>query len=140
MTTLLGGCHCENLRVELETSVDPRALPLRACQCSFCVRHGAISTADPAGRLRIEVAHSERLHRYRFGLKITDFLLCRECGVYVAATMQAAGGLLGVLNANVLEERGPFDRPAEPMRYGAETVEAREARRAKGWMPAEVRM
>src|SRR5579859_2220723 len=50
---LRGGCHCGNLGVVLETERDPRALPLRACQCSFCRRHGAVTTADPGGLLRI---------------------------------------------------------------------------------------
>jgi len=53
--------------------------------------------------------------RYRFGLGITDFLLCRKCGVYVAAVMTTAEGALGVLNVNVLDDRTPFARPAEPM-------------------------
>lgn len=138
-TTLHGACHCGALHVELETKVDPSALPLRACQCSFCRRHGGITTSDPAGRLVIEVREPEQLHRYRFALGITDFLLCRSCGVYVAATMEADGRLLGVLNVNVLDERAPFLRPADPMNYGAETVETRGARRGKAWMPVELR-
>jgi len=52
-TTLHGRCHCGNLRVTLQTNVDPLALPLRACQCSFCLRHGGLTTADPAGRLAV---------------------------------------------------------------------------------------
>jgi hypothetical protein len=138
-TTLLGGCHCGALGVAFETAVDPRALPLRACQCSFCRRHGGITTSDPAGRLVIEVRQPELLQRYRFALGITDFLVCRTCGVYVAATMEADGRTLGVVNVNALDDREPFARPAAPMEYGAETVEGREARRAKVWMVIDVR-
>ena len=46
MTTLTGGCHCGNMRVAFETSLDPRNLPLRGCQCSFCRRHGAVATSQ----------------------------------------------------------------------------------------------
>jgi hypothetical protein len=135
-TTLHGGCHCGNLKIAFETSIDPRALELRVCQCSFCVRHGAVATSDPAGLLRIEIEQPELLQRYRFALGITDFLVCRACGVYVAAVMKSEGGWLGVVNVNALDEREPFARQPAPMRYGAETVEERETRRARVWMPA----
>jgi len=63
MTVLRGGCHCGNLKVALETSLDPSVLQLRACQCSFCRRHGAVTTSDPAGRLLVEVGQPELLVR-----------------------------------------------------------------------------
>lgn len=139
MTTLTGGCHCGNMRIAFETALDPRALPLRACQCSFCLRHGGVTASDPAGRLVIEVREPERLGRYRFALGITDFLVCRTCGVYVAAVTEIDGRPLGVLNVNVLDEHEPFARAPTPMEYGAERVEEREARRGKVWMRVEVR-
>jgi hypothetical protein len=137
-TTLRGGCHCGNIKVAFETARDPRDLPLRACQCSFCSRHGGITTSDSAGHLRVEVSQRDMLTRYRFALGITDFLICRTCGVYVAAVMETEDGTLGVLNVNVLDDREPFARQPEPMQYGAEAVEDRQTRRAKVWMPAEV--
>jgi hypothetical protein len=139
-TTLRGGCHCGNIKVVFETALDPSALPLRACQCSFCRRHGGVTTSDPAGRLVVEIGEPEQVERYRFALGITDFLLCRTCGVYVAAVMETDGRMLGVLNVNALNEHEPFARTPEPMQYAAETVEDREARRARAWMPVEVRM
>jgi hypothetical protein len=139
MTTILrGACHCGNLKVAFETDVDPAALQLRACQCSFCRRHGAVTTSDPGGRLRIDVDQPELFVRYRFALGITDFLVCRTCGVYVAAVMPDDGGSLGVVNVNVLDEREPFARPSEPVQYGIESIHDREARRGKVWMPVEV--
>ncbi len=139
MPLLRGGCHCGAIKVAFETAGDPNELSLRACQCSFCHRHGGITTSDPAGRLIVEVRRPEELQRYRFALGITDFLLCRSCGVYVAAVMEAESGTIGVLNVNVLDDREPFARKPQPMEYGAETVENREARRAKVWMPVDVR-
>jgi len=132
---LRGGCHCGNLGVVLETERDPRALPLRSCQCSFCRRHGAVTTADPAGLLRITAADAAQVVHYRFALGITEFHVCRACGVYVAATMPGDGGALGVVNVNAFDDPAPFARAAEPMHYGAETAEERTARRAERWMP-----
>jgi hypothetical protein len=137
-TTLRGACHCGNIKVVFETALNPTTLPLRACQCSFCRRHGGVTTSDPAGRLVVEVRQPELLQKYRFALGITDFLICRGCGVYVAAVMESDGRSLGVLNVNVLDEHAPFVRPPTPMEYGAEAVEDREGRRAKVWMPVEI--
>jgi hypothetical protein len=140
MTTILrGGCHCGNITVGFETALDPTTLSLRACQCSFCRRHGGVTTSGPAGRLVIKVRQAAHLQKYRFALGITDFLICRTCGMYVAAVMESDGRSLGVLNVNVLDEHAPFARPPTPMEYGAEAVEDREMRRAKVWMPVEMR-
>ena len=51
-----GGCHCGNIKLEFESVLSPAALPLRACQCDFCRRQGALSTSDPDGRIRLTVA------------------------------------------------------------------------------------
>lgn len=140
MSTLRGGCHCGGVTVEFETAVDPGTLPLRACQCSFCRKHGARTTSDPAGRLRISVRDPDLLLRYRFALGITDFFVCKTCGVYVGATLQSARGALGTLNVNVLDKREPFLRQAEPVSYFRESVEQRMSRRLLAWMPVEVRI
>ncbi|MFI5300802.1 MAG: GFA family protein [Polyangiales bacterium] len=139
MTTLRGACHCGNISVEFETGTDPHTLQLRECQCSFCRKHGARTASDAAGRLRISVREPDLLVRYRFALGVTDFLICKPCGVYVAPTTQASKGVMGALNVNVLDEREPFLRRAEPVRYFRETVEQRMSRRLLTWMPVEVR-
>jgi hypothetical protein len=140
MTTLRGGCHCGNISVEFETVLDPTALQLRACQCSFCRKHGARTTSDPRGALRVSVREADLLSRYRFALGITDFFMCRSCCVYVAATMETSTAIVGTLNVNVLDERGPFLRSAEPVHYFfSESLEQRRARRMGMWMPVELR-
>ena len=128
-----GSCHCGNLKLEFETGLEPAALPLRACQCSFCRRHVALSTSDPAGSVRVSVADASLLQRYRFGLGITDFLICRRCGVYLLAVMEIDGDLYAVLNANVLECRGAMTGEVQPMEYGGEDEAARLARRKTRW-------
>ena len=135
MTELTGHCHCGAIRVELTTALAAGELPLRACQCGFCRRHGGLTTSDPKGRLHIEAAPGSA-HRYRFGLGITDFLLCAECGVYVAAVMPHDSGLLAVLNVTGVDLPGFEGRAPDPMTYDDETSDQRVARRAERWMPA----
>src|SRR5689334_7804481 len=83
----LGACHCGNLGLRFESDKTPLELGTRADGCSFCERHRAVYTADPAGRVSIAVRDGSLLSRYRFGTKTADFLLCKACGVFVAAYM-----------------------------------------------------
>ena len=135
MSALQGSCHCGAIRVRLETAKTAAELPLRACQCSFCRRHGGLATSDPEGRLHISAAAGSAT-RYRFGLKITDFLICRHCGCYVAATSQTPEGLIGVVNPAGAKLEGFEGRTPDPMIYDDETPDERLARRAARWTPA----
>lgn len=134
MTTLAGHCHCGAIRVELEPGKPLADLPVRSCQCGFCRRHGARTTSDPDSRLHIEAAPGA-LNRYRFGRRAVEALLCEECGVYVASTIQVDGRTLATLNIAGIDLEGFSDRPAEPVTYDTETDEDRLARRKARWTP-----
>ncbi|HEX9579268.1 MAG TPA: hypothetical protein VF993_16055 [Myxococcales bacterium] len=131
MALITGRCHCGNVETSLETGIDPRALPLRACQCTFCRRHGARTTSDPSGRAQIKVRDEAQLSRYRWGLATADFLVCRRCGVYAGAVMQS----WAVLNVNLFDDQEPFRREVQPVNYDGESAEQRIARRKKVWTP-----
>jgi hypothetical protein len=97
--------------------------------------HGALSTSDPAGSLEF-VEHAPRaLHRYRFGHKMTDFLLCRDCGAYIGATMQSGSAGFGIINVRILHELAGQLPEATPMEYQTESAAERRARREKRWTP-----
>ena len=55
---LEGGCHCGRLRVAFTTARAPTELPLRACQCTFCRRHGGLTTSDPEGEVVLTVSRA----------------------------------------------------------------------------------
>jgi hypothetical protein len=134
MPVLTGSCHCGAHKVELDSRLEPEALEVRACQCSFCRTHGALSISDPAGSLTYRVSPAA-LSTYRFGLRLADFLVCTYCGAYLGAYMEEAGRAYGVLNLNVLEARGRFGT-ARPMNYDGEGEAQRLARRRERWTPA----
>lgn len=134
---LHGACHCGNLTVELETERAPAETQVRLDQCSFCTRHGARSISDPKGRLTIRVLDETALVRYRFGLRLADFVICARCGVYAAAMFVEPAGTWGVLNCNVLDDRAAFGA-GEPVNYDGETPEARQARRRARWTPTRL--
>jgi hypothetical protein len=133
-----GRCHCGNIEVIFETEKSPEQLGVRACMCAFCTRHGARTTTDPQGSARITVRDSAKLNRYRFGLRITDFLVCAECGVYPGAIFADGGRLYATLNINTFDERQSFPEESLPASYDHETETERRERRKAAWTPVAV--
>jgi hypothetical protein len=134
-----GRCHCGNVEVGFETARPPESLGLRECTCTFCRRHGATSVTDPAGALEVRLRDPGEVSRYRFGLRTADFLVCRTCGVYVAAVCTIDGATYATLNANTLDARASFTQRPVPVNLDAETAAERIARRRRVWTPAVVR-
>ena len=131
----LGRCHCGALTARYQTTVEPSIWGMRACQCSFCRSHGALTTSDPAGLLTFQCSDPTLIQRYRFGGRTADFLICRECGVYVSVQIATDKGRFGVLNVLSLRPLITSLPAAEPMNYGAETAEIRRLRRETRWTP-----
>jgi hypothetical protein len=136
--TLTGACHCGALHLTFETPTSLEALPLRACGCSFCRKHGVRTTSDPAGTVTFLIVDPSLLQRYRFGTRTTDTLICRNCGIYLAAITEIDGALYAVVNVNALDDRTAFARAPEVMNYEGETAEQRIARRRVKWTPARL--
>ena len=86
-TRIDGGCHCGVIRWRLAASIGPETLPVRVCQCSFCVKHGARYTSDACAMLELHASNDDLVQRYRFGHGTADFILCRQCGTLIAALM-----------------------------------------------------
>lgn len=139
LSALEGACHCGAVRVRFETAIPVPEIQVRACQCSFCRTHGALSISDPKGRLTFHATDPTALVRYRFGLKLSDFLICARCGTYVGVFMEDPDGALGVLNLNVLKDRDRFSAPTA-MDYEGETVTTRLQRRRQRWTPASIEL
>jgi hypothetical protein len=139
MRTHEGGCHCGNIRLGFSSAVDPRAMEVRACQCSFCRRHGSLAAADPEGLLRVHVREPADMLRYAFGLRTADYLVCRGCGVYVAAVTHDEEPRAIVI-VNALDDRDLFDRKPLKISYDLESRDERIARRRERWMPVEIEL
>ena len=137
MTEYAGSCHCGAVRVVLLSDRQPEAMRVGRCACSFCRRHGARTMGDRRGSVAFHAAPGG-LRRYRFGLGITDYLLCAHCGAYLGAVMDDENGPIGIVNVNALDSRDRFD-PVPPLHdYDGEDEAGRRARRRKFWMPATI--
>lgn len=120
MQKLGGGCHCGNIRIELELPRTAGTYNPRACDCDFCRKHRAAYVSDPQGSLRIRISRESDCGRYAQGSGQAELLLCRNCGVLVAPLYRDAGRLYAAVNANVVEG-GAFgaQQPVSPRTLSA---------------------
>ncbi len=129
-----GRCHCGAIGFIFRTSQPPARWAVRACQCSFCRGHGARTIADPEGSVTFQITEASNLRRYRFGTRSSDFLICGNCGVYVAALLTSSNGQFATLNINTI--RAPLEvSEAVPVSYEGESGEQRQSRREQRWTP-----
>lgn len=138
MESHAGGCHCGSLQFEFLTAAAPEDMEIRADQCGFCRRHAARAVSDPNGRVIIRVQRQEHLQRYRFGLRTADFLLCSNCGVYVASAMADGDDLYAIVILNAFDAAERFTRTPRPVDYDSEDISARRQRRRTRWTPADL--
>jgi hypothetical protein len=135
--TLTGSCHCGAIRATLHASKPAAELQVRACQCSFCTRHGAMTVSDPAGRARFEI-DGAALSWYRFETRTGISLICNRCGMYAGVMLEDGQRIWSVLNARGLAVPEFKDRTADRVIYDGETPEERIARRKSMWTPTEI--
>src|SRR5262245_27334926 len=80
-----GGCHCGNLQVTLRLMQEPAEVRLRACGCTFCRAHNTRTASDPHGSVDIRAGNWAQVAFYRVGTGTAEFVICRNCGVYIGA-------------------------------------------------------
>lgn len=131
-----GSCHCGGIAVELAFTKDAAALQVRACQCGFCTRQGAVTVSDPAGRARFSIA-TGRLTTYQFETRTATSLICSRCGVYAGVVLRDGHDAWSVANVRGLAVPEFNGRPGEPSHYEHETAAERIARRKRRWTPTE---
>jgi hypothetical protein len=124
-----GGCHCGAIRLTFESE---RPLSPRACQCSFCRKHGARTVSDPAGAATIGFSAPPLL--YRFASRSTDYLLCPRCGIYVGAVFGPPEARAATLNLNAFDDPR-LEIEADPVSYDGETDAGKAKRRRLRWTP-----
>jgi len=136
-TSYKGSCHCGAIGFYYHTDISPVEWSVRACQCSFCRTHHALSTSDPDGHIKFTSGKPELLQRYRFGLRTADFLLCGHCGVYIGAVIETESGAFGIINLHALRETPANLAGPAPISYDDEKVSNRVSRRKERWTPVE---
>ena len=139
MTDYSGSCHCGAIGFNYSTQIAPADWSVRACQCSFCLAHDALSTSDPKGELRFRAIDPGNLQCYQFGLNTADFLLCRKCGVYIGAIIETGNGMWGIINTHALTDTLADISMDTPVDYDGEITGNRVSRREERWTPATLK-
>jgi hypothetical protein len=130
-----GGCHCGAIGIIYRTNIDPMYWRLRHDGCSFCRRHGVVGTSDPAGNLSVDIEDPSKVRHYRFAHRTADFLICGECGVFVAAVTDTAQGKRAVINARVLNGVSLDWGSVVDVNFDDESPLQRADRRSLHWTP-----
>jgi len=130
-----GRCHCGNITFTLDGAPEPpEHIPARACDCSFCQRHGGVWTSCPGGSLEVTLHDPERVNAYEFGTKTAQFHVCSICGVPPVVTSRIDGHLYAVVNVNCLDGLNPARLERKSASFEGEAVQDRLERRKRGWI------
>jgi len=129
-----GACHCGNIGFALSWEPTPGTIPARACDCTFCARHGGVWTSKPDGALEVTVEDPSRVERYAFGTRTATFHVCRRCGVVPVVSSEIEGRLYAVVNVNAFDDTARALVSHAPVSFEDENVESRLERRARNWI------
>ncbi|MBV9189696.1 MAG: hypothetical protein JO292_05340 [Betaproteobacteria bacterium] len=129
-----GKCHCGNIAFTLQWDPDPTEIPARACDCTFCQKHGGVWTSNPGGVLRVVVRDPTQRRPYQFGTRTADFHICTRCGVVPVVTSYIDGHLYAVVSVNAFDGVDPSLLRRSPMHFDGEGTGDRLARRKRNWI------
>ena len=129
-----GKCHCGNIAFSLSWDPDPKEIPARVCDCTFCQKHGGVWTSNPAGALEVRIQDASRLSRYTFGTGTAEFQICARCGIVPLVTSRIDGRLYAVVSVNAFENVAASMLKRAPASFGAEETGSRLARRKRNWI------
>ena len=77
MTIHRGGCHCGQVRFEVEAPADIEA---DGCNCSICRMSGFLHLIVPRADFRL-LQGEEALETYRYNTGVARHYFCRHCGI-----------------------------------------------------------
>ncbi len=129
-----GNCHCRNISFTLTWDPEPTEIPVRACTCSFCTKHGNVWTSNPNGTLRITIAQRELVGRYTFETRTAEFLVCSRCGIVPVATSRIDGNVYAVVNVNTFAGVDPTLLRRAAASFDGEAESSRLDRRKRNWI------
>ncbi len=132
---IAGRCHCGNIAFTFFWPGSGPVIPVRACGCSFCRKHGGVYTSHPQGRLEVKIADDSLIERYRFGHETADFHVCRRCGVVPVITSEIEGRTYAVVNVNAFEGVDRSELAEAAADFEGEDPGGRLARRQGNWIP-----
>ena len=130
-----GSCHCGNIRFVFHRPGGGDPIAVRACGCSFCLKHRGVWTSHPEGPVQLSLDDPALVHRYRFGAETADFHICGNCGVAPIVTSDIDGAAYAVVNVNCFDDVNRSELVESASDFDGETTDDRLARRQRNWSP-----
>lgn len=134
MRTIHGRCHCGNIEYRLQWPHSDGVIAVRACNCTFCTKHGGVYTSHPDASLTARVADGTLLNKYAFGTETANFFVCRRCGAVPFVTSIIDGREFAVVNVNTFENVDATELESSTSDFGGEAVDGRLGRRKRNWI------
>jgi hypothetical protein len=134
-----GSCHCGNIRLAIDWPDDVEDIDGRACDCTFCTKHGGVWTSNPRASLTARIADTAMLSEYAFGTGTATFHVCTRCGAAPIVTSEIDGHVYAVVNVNVFDNVDPARIRRSSTHFEDEDTKSRLARRERNWI-ANVRI
>ena len=124
---LHGGCHCGRIALEMTLSKPVSAFTPRACDCSFCRKHGAAWLSDARGALRVRFRGDPVV--YRQGSAQAEFIACAHCAVLVMVRYEHEGHVHAAVNVRALDDAASFaaEQSASPQKLASDEKRERWA-------------
>ncbi len=129
-----GGCHCGNISYRLHWPGDGAEIPVRACGCSFCIKHGGAWTSHRDSALIAAIRDESTISKYGFGTKTADFYVCSTCGVVPFVISAIEDHLYAVINVNTFEGVDPSSFVRAEANFDGEDTGSRLERRKRNWI------
>lgn len=134
MRQIEGSCHCRNIRYTFSWPGLDAVIPVRACSCTFCTKHGGVYTSHPDGKLRVDIEDQSLVNVYRFGTETADFHICSRCGVVPFVTSTIRDQQYAVVNTNTFENVDPLELSSSVSDFEGEATSDRLDRRQRTWI------
>ena len=123
------------MRYTLEWPAAQRSIPVRACGCTFCVKHGGRWTSHRDAKLVAKVENPALVSQYRFGTKTADFYVCGRCGAVPFVTSAIDGTRYAVVNVNTFDDVDRALLAESCTSFDGEGTGERLDRRKRNWIP-----
>lgn len=79
MKTWVGGCHCGDVRFEVDADLESEKL--LDCTCSICTKKGIVHLMVPPERFRL-LTPASALTTYTFNSHVAKHTFCSRCGMH----------------------------------------------------------
>jgi hypothetical protein len=135
MRRIDGRCHCGNISYEFLWPGSGSQIPVRACSCSFCIKHGAVYTSHLDSRLTAQISDPALVNQYSFGTKTAEFYVCLGCGAAPFVTSTIEGNVYAVVNVNTFKGVDRTEFVTTVTDFDGESVADRLGRRKRKWIP-----